>query len=733
MRARVISSFAALLLIFPFSTFAQETTGTIRGSVVLQDQNLALHDVGVLIVQLGRNVRTAEDGTFEFLNVPAGVYDLVASTAGMTSQLQNVQVTAGGTATANFTVSLSPIRQEVTVTATGVQETAFESFQIVTSLDSFDLAAQGATAVGEVLDNEPGVAKRSMGPGAARPVIRGFDGDRVLVLQDGVKTGSLASQSGDHGEQIDVLQLERLEVVKGPATLMYGSNAVGGVVNAVSGHLQMEERAREGFRGFMTGIAGTANRHLGGGTGFEYGVRKLLVWGSTGNQKTGDYKTPEGKVPNTQTRLTTGTAGLGWYGTRGFLGLNYTYDDGRYGIPAVSPDPEEAPEFADIRHFRRNLRISGGVANHNAAIEHIRFDVNYSGYVHNEIDKGGGSDEVATHFDNKTYTGQVFFDQRKTGRLTGTLGFSILHRDYDVEGAEALSPPVKQNVAAAFALEEMSFDSFKLQFGGRVESTRYDPSGLDNRSFTGLSGSVGSHVPLWTGGAFVTNYTHSYRAPAIEELYNNGPHPGNLAFEIGNPNLDNERSDGIDVALRHLSERVRFDANFFFYDMGRFVFLAPTGEFNEGFIEGRYVQGRARYTGTEVTLDFPVHPNFYINSGVDYVRAELRADNTPLPRIPPLRVRLGFDARYKGLSVKPELVVAERQDRVFSTETPTDGYAVVDLTASYTIPQQHFSHHVAVNVFNAGDKLYRNHLSLIKDLVSEIGRGVRVTYSVKFF
>jgi iron complex outermembrane receptor protein len=268
-----------------------------------------------------------------------------------------------------------------------------------------------------------------------------------------------------------------------------------------------------------------------------------------------------------------------------------------------------------------------------------------------------------------------------------------------------------------------------------VEHTRYNPDAEDvvKRRFTGFSGSMGFQAPTWQNGAFVANYTHSYRAPALEELFNNGPHPGNRAFEIGDPNLNHERSDGIDLSLRHISDRIRAEANFFYYDLGNFVFLDVTDEEEDGLRVANYSQGNSRYTGTELILNAGVHRNIWIDVGLDYVNAELKATKTPLPRIPPLRGHFGVEGRYLGLSVKPEVVMASKQDRIFTAEDPTAGYAVFNINASYTLPQRHFSHHFAFTAFNLGDRLYRNHLSLIKDIAPEIGRGVRFTYSMKFF
>jgi iron complex outermembrane recepter protein len=725
------SACSVLVLLLFVSPFAlAQNAGVIKGTTSLEERDLSLPHVIVLVSELGRSVETNDDGAFEFQQVPPGTYTVVASRAGLSSQAQMIQVAAGETATADFKLSLSPIQQEITVTASGVEEVAFQSFQIVSTLDSFALAEKSATSVGEVLDNQPGVAKRSFGPGTARPVIRGFDGDRVLIMQDGVRTGTLSSQSGDHGEPIDVMSIERLEVVKGPATLLYGSNAIGGVVNAVSRHFQLTENSQDGMRGYLTGTGGSNNNNGAGSAGFEYGKHDFLVWANGGNQKTRDYKAGGGEVVvNSGSRLTSGGGGLGWFGNKAFVSSGYTYEDGIYGIP-LEPGAEEVTR---LDFFRRNLRLSGG-ARDMQKYGGLRFNLNYSGWRHKELDFAEpGPPVLGTLFNNKQYTYEANYDHKQMQRLTGTIGFYGMHRNYTTAGEEAIAPPTKGNINAVFGLEEVAFERFKLQFGGRFESTRYNPDGALSTKFNGLSGAAGIHVPLWANGAFVTNYTHSYRAPSLEELYNNGPHPGNLAFEVGNPDLKHESSDGIDVSVRHLADRVRAEASVFYYDLRNYVFLFLTGEIRDDLREALYSQGNSRYTGTELALNTAIHPNVWLDLGFDYVKAELKATKTPLPRIPPARGHIGIEGRYRGLSIKPQVLLANRQDRVFSEETETAGYAVFNLNASYTIAARHLSHHIAFDAFNLGDRLYFNHLSLIKDLAPEIGRGVRVTYSLRFF
>jgi iron complex outermembrane receptor protein len=248
-----------------------------------------------------------------------------------------------------------------------------------------------------------------------------------------------------------------------------------------------------------------------------------------------------------------------------------------------------------------------------------------------------------------------------------------------------------------------------------------------------LSGGAGVHLGLWNDGAFVANFTSSYRAPALEELYNNGPHPGNQAFEIGNENLERERSNGIDLSLRHQNSRVHAEVSFFYYDIRNFVFLDPTGAVQDDLNVYNYSQANSRFVGTEAEFDVALHPGFWLNLGMDSVDAKIKETDMPLPRIPPVRGRAGLEFRREGFSLKPEVQLAHAQNKLSTFETRTPGYAVFNLKGSYSIVRQHAIHMISANFFNIGDRLYRNHVSFVKDEAPEIGRGVSFGYSVRFF
>jgi iron complex outermembrane receptor protein len=728
---KIPTSFIFISLI-SFSAFGQATTtgtGTLRGTVTLGDSGKPIHNAIITILQLKRSVDTDNNGNYEFTNLPPGKYDVVAHLDRVPDIVRTADV-ANGEATIDFKFELTGVREEVTVTATGTEQALSSSIQSVDVLGSIELAKKSPVSLGEALDGELGIAKRSFGPATARPVIRGFDGDRVLVLQDGNRVGGLGFESGDHAEPVDVLTAERVEVVKGPATLLYGSNAIGGVVNTISGH----DSPHKGLNGYLTGLGSTNSNQGGGSGGIEYGTTRWLTWANFGGQRSSDYDTPIGRVENSFSREVSTAAGFGFYPKKAFFSFNYNFNKRRYGIPV---DPNEAdPEIVELNPRRHSIELRGGFRETGTFIDAGTFSVQYNNYRHAEINSITG--EIGTSFKNNTFLYQGLFDQRKTGRLSGRFGFWGMHRDFSAAGEEALAPPTKQNAFALFGLETFDFERVSLQLGGRLENNRYNPEPsavrgvLPDRSFTGFSGAAGIRVATWNGGSFVANYSHSYRAPALEELYNLGPHPGNLAFEIGNPDLKRELGNGFDFGIRHSSKRVRFEANGFYYHIKDFIFLAPTGDVEDGLTVAEYDQGTTRYAGTEARLDAALHPAVWLNLGLDYVNAELTSSDTPLPRIPPLRGRVGLEFRYKGLLLNPEVVMANHQDRIFLTETPTAGYAVFNLSGSYLFAQQHAAHIISFNFFNVGDTLYRNHLSFIKEFAPEMGRGLRVTYTLRF-
>jgi len=739
-----------------------QSTGTIRGSVTLTENGDAIAGALVLVIGPGQTVLTNSEGMFVVEDVPVGTYEILAQREHLTASRQAITILAGETTTVEFELALSPVHEEVTVTATVADSaTTYEAFNAISTLDAFDLVTDAQGSLGEALENEPGVWKRSFGPGSSRPIIRGFDGDRVLIMEDGVRTGDLASQSADHGTSVDPNGLERIEIVRGPATLLYGSNAVGGVINTITPHESYRNTLTEGTRGQFSVDGGSANRQAGTNGSMQHAQGPLMMWAGGGTRRTDDYNTPAGKIKNSATRLSNGRAGVGYFGEHLFVSSGVTLEDGRYGVPFAedfhghddhAEEDHEEEGTIDVGSTRRVGNIEVGMRDlNNRFVNSLRMVTKLVDWQHDELEVDHkGVETIGTTFNNRSYIARIEMDQRQTNRVAGKFGVWAQFRDYVAKGEEALAPATDQVSLAAFAYEELSFGRYRFQLGGRIERNAYsvaarqvshddhdddhlEAPAVRNRDFNTASGSVGFQTDLGETGAFVVNLTRSYRAPALEELYNFGPHVGNLTFEVGNPNLDTESTLGLDVSLRHQATRLRGDFNFYIYDIDNFVFPSQTNQIKNKLRVANFLQGDARFVGFDAKASARLGASVWANLGIGLVNAELTKTRQALPRIPPLRAQLSFNFTYRGLTVTPEWIVSAKQNKVDRYETTTNGYSLLNVKASYVWPMQHMAHILAVSGYNLTNESYQLHTSFIKDLAPEIGRGVKVSYSLRFF
>jgi iron complex outermembrane receptor protein len=769
-RTRIFLLWLAASLAAPAQT--AQNTGTVRGTVTLAGDGTAIRHAMIYLTPAGWTAETNAAGEYVFERVPPGEYTVVAHAHGLGDEKKTAVVkAAGGEVRVDFAMRLSPIRETVTVTATGRVATVMESFQTVTALDGAELNTRSSsTSLGELLERETGIAKRSFGPGTSRPVIRGFDGDRVLIMQDGLPTGTLSYQSGDHGEPVDSTALERVEVVRGPATLLYGSNAVGGVVNLLTDQHILDQHPHDGLNVTLNAVAGTTNAQAGGSGSFAYGRKQWMLTGSGGGMRMGDYGTPLGPVLNSFSNMRNAAVGGGRFGRKVSFVANYALQEGDYGLPVDPREKDDDDDHDDhahqagaltrrlsglpllrvaggddhhdddgmhvheypvsIRWRRHNLRFQGTIRDLGQTFEQLQIGVNYSDWNHNEVELGVDK----SRFFNKQLIYRAALMQKRRGRLTGTMGAQGIHRDYHVTGAKILGPPVRQDGIGAFILEEISFERVRFQFGGRFDHNAYNAVGRRDRTFTGASASAGVWVPLWEGGAAVANFMHSFRTPALEELYHRGPHMGLAVFEVGNENLVAERGNGAEISVRHQGRRLRAEANIFRHQLANFVFLNPTGVFDHGLPVANYEQAGSRFMGAEMRAEIGLRSDLWLLMGFDTVDANITAPGRMnLPRIPPTRGRLGFDWRWKGLMVRPEVQLANRQWQIAPYETPTAGFAVAHVTAAYTVTRGRLLHTFRAESFNINNQLYRNHLAFIKDFAPEIGRGIRCGYTLQWF
>ena len=743
-RTRVLAC-AVLAAVVEFSTMTSAQSGvTVAGKLTNSLSGDSIPNALVQVDELRRNTTTDAQGAFTFENVPPGLYHLSVHTDGYSTR--RTELTVGTTAIADLKVSVDPeLHFTEQTTVTGSLRSQFEVYQPTAVLSGQELQKQIEMSLGGTLENQPGIAARSFGPAPARPVIRGLDGDRVQILQDGQRTGDLSSQSGDHGVAVNPAAAERIEVVRGPATLLYGANAIGGLVNVITEDIPT--RAIKGATGNLTFDLGSAAREGGGAVDIRAGNGTFAFHAGGAGRRSGDVKTPEGALDNSQSRSGIGNVGLSWTGAKNYLGGSYGYDDTKYGIPIV--------EAGDIQLTprRHSFSLRAGGQDLAGAFDSYRATFTGRRYTHDELE----GDQVGTAFTNNTEEVELVAGHRTFGRMKGQFGGWFLNRAFGATGEEALSPDVDQRGVAAFLFEEVTWPHFSLQAGGRIDHAKYSPDGETERSFTAGSASVGF---LFKPAAaddrltFAASLARAARIPALDELFYFGAHPGNFAFEVGNPGLTPEHALGFDVSMRWRHPRASGEVTYFRNDISDFVFRRPIdvaelesrlGEFQTLF-PGRAlhideaadfqivenVAADSLLQGIEAHSDFGLTANLFAEVGFDYIRGSLKETAEPLPRMPPPRTNFGLRYQYNAFQFGGTVTATARQDRVLGAETPTAGFGLLRLYAVYSVMSGRTLHTLTARLDNVGNTLYRNHLSYIKDLAPEMGRNVKLLYNVRF-
>ncbi len=743
-----LSACAVALALLVHVTGAWAQTGDMLGGQLINSlSGDPVPGATVTLEELRREVVSAADGSFSFDAVPPGTYHLSVRADGYSSRRTEV---AAGPGQAELVVPVDPELHFEEVLSVGPEaRSQFDSFQPTSVLAGQELSKQLEMSLGATLERQPGVTARSFGPASSRPVIRGLDGDRVLILQDGQRMGDLSSQSGDHGVTVNPASAQRIEVVRGPATLLYGANAIGGLVNVITD--QIPTRPTTGASGNVTFDLGSAATEAGTAGDVHVGNGTFALHVGGGGRRSGDVGTPLGAVVNSQSRSGFGNVGLSWTGDRRYVGGSYGYDDTRYGIPVVDDGQLQLTPRRHAVSFRAGGEGLPGL------FEAYRTTLAIRRYRHEELE---GAD-VGTAFINRTTDFELMGSHRPIGRMKGSLGAWILRRSFDAQGAEALSPAVDQNGLAAFFYEEVEWPHVTAQFGGRVDHVDYGPAGETSRTFTSGSGSLGLLVRPAAADDRLTlalSVARSSRNPALEELFFFGNHHGNFAFEIGNPGIGPERATGVDLSLRWRTARISGEVTYFRNDIADYIFRSPLSEdaflareeeFDARF-PGRhgdeeahehgedelpiveYVAADSLLQGVEAHADVQIHPRLTAEAGLDYVRGTLSTTGEALPRIPPLRFRGGLRYQANAFQAGGEVVAAAAQERVFREETPNARYGLLRLYAAYSLQTGAAVSTFTVRMDNVTDALYRNHLSLIKDVVPEMGRNVRVLYNVTF-
>ena len=735
---RLFLALTLMTVLLPGSARAQREAYAISGRTI-DSTGTPVPGVRVLLTGLGRTVSTGRDGSFRFTSVPAGSYVLSFSKLGFApatrrviadnaAQPVDIRLAAAG-------IQLSAVQVTATLGATAAQE----SPQPTAVVEGPELRVAQSAALGETLELVPGVRSLSMTTGIGKPVIRGMTHYRVVTLDNGQRTETQA-WGHDHSPNVETASAERIEVIKGPASVLYGSDALGGVINVVAPALPDALDVPRFVRGR---VASAYSHNVRGGDGtlmLEGANRGFGARGSVTLRGSGDMRTPAGVLANTNNTARALDGAAGFRGGWGSISLRYT---GRNERIEIFDDPATNPGYSGFQRIgthRALLEVQAPVRGGRLQVstgfeENLRQE--FAGLAATEPDLG---------LFVRNWTGTAYLHHDRVAGLSGTLGISGMTSDFENRGTETLIPSSASGNAAVFAFEQADFGRWRATIGGRYDYRTLETSGntaiqvpAQRHVFNAVTGSAGLLYRATEAVALLANVARGFRAPAAPDLFANGFHEGTRAFERGNPDLDVETSLNSEVGVRVNRENVTAEATAFVNQVKDYIYLRPFGTGARAYDSLQVVQGDARLAGAEARVAYQPVRFLTLQASGDFVHGQNMTAGVPLTFIPPLRIVYGarvedpvshHGTRTRYLSFSAE--TNARQTRLDPSDTGPAGYTIASLGAGVTRPTRSGAFTLDVSVRNLFDTSYRSFMSRYKEYAFGPGRSLMVRMSTAF-
>ena len=614
----------------------------------------------------------------------------------------------------------------------------------VTTLKGKELQKKRQTSLGDTLSQEAGVTSTQFGPSASRPVIRGLDGDRIRILQNSLGTMDASTQSLDHAIPVDTLTVDQIEIVRGPMSLLYGSSAVGGVVNIVTNRIHSEYE--QGFSSQILTQGETVNNGLSNAVQMNYGVNNWMfhVDGSTRNlqnQKIPNYARsskrrqtdpqadePKDKIPASFNQQDNVAAGVSKIFDKGFLGISYNHFKTEYGTVAE--------EDVSINMIQNRFELSGEYRPSSPLFKKVKFKAAQSDYRHREIADHAGHAHEATVFKNKGNENRLEA-LNKWGDIEGVVGVQTQVFSFKASGEEAFLPTTNNFKLSTFTYQELKKEKNTFSAGLRVENTDINKKASadfgpkDSKNFVGLNGSLGHQFRFNSENSLSTSVSYTERAPNFQELYSNGPHMATGTFEIGNNNLSKEKATAIELSFKNVMSKNKFTVNVYTQFFKDYVALNPTGNTQvvdgENFDEYAYGQVDAVFYGLDLENKAEVaqidNGLVYLVNKFDFVRAKDKDNGQNIARISPPRFSAGVEYAKDKWTADVEAQYVFEQTKTAANETRSDAYTLTNLGYSYTLTGQKSAVSLFARVRNIFDVEARNHVSFLKDIAPLPGRN----------
>ena len=659
--------------------------------------------------------------------------------------------------------------KEIVVTARYVKQLDILAGTSVLTGD--DLTKDLRGQIGDSLTSMAGISATSFAPGASRPVLRGFQGPRVRVLTDGIGSLDASNTSVDHAVAIDPLTAQRVEVLRGPAVLLFGGDAIGGAVNIIDKRIPRDVPEAPFHLDALAGYGSAGNDRSAAGS-LDVPLTSTLVFHVDGSaRKTDDVKiggyvlSPtlreelldaaalaadggdtagaaqltdranlSGTVANTASLTKTAAASLAHIGDGGNIGFSVSRYESDYGVPerpGFDTGPDAPPVTIGLKQNRADLRASADLP---GFFENITLRAGYSDYQHTEYE---GS-EVGTIFKVKGVESRLELTQAARGGWRGVVGAQLLARDFNAIGEEAFVPKNSIESAAIFTLQELELGELQLEGAARFDQTSIRAPSINfDRSFGTFSGAFGvSYVPGEADLKFGINLSRSARAPSAEELLSNGPHVATDAFEIGNPDFTTEKSWGGELYARYDDDTFALSATVYGNLFSDYIFEAETGEQEDGLPVFQYFQQDATYYGFEASgsAKFAILGDFDLTANMvsDLVHANIDNGGGAIPRIPPFRLLGGLEANSDYFDLRGEIEWSASQKRVATFESPSESFTMVNASAAWRPFGKGGNITLLASANNIFDVNARRHASFTKDYVPLSGRDIRVSAKFSF-
>lgn len=766
-RRGAVALFAGVLLLLSFQQApaadntdeksSDSRTGTIRGYLLDGESGEPVSNGSILIEELDRGVTSHSDGSFMFRNVPRGEYFLRGQHVSYEPSHVPAQVTASDTTEVVIQLYSRVVgRERVEVTAQYDRDDQTTNIERVMTGSS--LRQQLGRTIAETLDDEPGLAQRSMGPAPARPVLRGLGGDRLLILEDGGRTGDLSATASDHALAIEPMTAEHVELIRGPSALVHGANTMGGVINVIRGQIPRDMPEHLHMSGTLQG----ESVNTGGAAGLRaYGpIYKNLAFRADGSiRNAGDINTPAGALDNTGVSILNASAGISYIRPWGMIGISGNLMDTGYGVPGGIGIADAHPNGVDIEMFRRYTEMKSRFHLPGDFLRRLDIDATYSYYTHDELEKpddGTGRRVVGSEFGVLTTNAKSHLHHGALGFFDkGLIGIWAENRDYS-SGAFSETPETIEQALAAYTFQEGDIGNWNIQAALRYDIRSVSPrterrsvliGDIRERTFSGVSASgrlaYFLRPDLKTGATLM----RSFRAPGIEELFSEGPHLANFSYEKGNPDLSAETGFGSELFITLNQPRLNLHLALFRNQMNNYIYPSDTGDRatrRDDLTTFVFNEEQVLMSGVELNFRYHLTDELTTGGSASYVRGDfvedgrsfpfLRFDQSSegVPMIPPLTSRVYLEWNRANLTIGAASRTAAKQSRVDIFEEPTDGYILFDTYAQYSYSAGDFLHTFSLNFENMANTEYRNHLSRIKEIMPEPSRNLKLLYRFYF-